>query len=140
MSTFDKLFGRRPTKFDLIRKLLKARLRSDPMAQLAGINPDAVDSQPDAVILGTPEGTITTIVETYIAMKRQGVPEEEILLRIEEHRSEIGAGTVVFPLPLRSYIRYRVSLEHSASAPVSDDSLDHSIQEALKFFESGLIA
>ncbi len=33
MSIFDKLFERRPTKFDLIRNLLKARLRSDPMAQ-----------------------------------------------------------------------------------------------------------
>ncbi len=69
-------------------------------------------------------------------MKRQGVPEEEILLLIEEHRSMIGADTVVFPLTLRSYVRYRVSFEHSAGAPVSDDSLDHSIQEALKFFES----
>ncbi len=136
MSIFDNLFGRRATKFDLIRKLLKARLRSDPMAQLAGVNPDEVDSQPDAVVLGTPEGTITTIVETYITMKRQGVSEDQILLLIEEHRSEIGADTVVFPLPLRDYIRYRVSLEHSGSAPVSDDSLDHSIQEALKFFES----
>ena len=136
MTIFDKLFGRRPTKFDLIRNLLKARLCSDPMAQLAGVNPNAVDSEPDTVVLVTPEGTITTIVEIYIAMKRQGVPEEQILLLIEEHRSVIGAGTVVWPLTLRSYIRYRVPLEHSPSAPVSDDSLDHSIQEALKFFES----
>jgi hypothetical protein len=136
MSLFNKLFGQRPTKIDLIRTLLKSRLRSDSMAQLAEVSPDIVDAQPDAAIIGTPEGTIATIVETYTTMRRQGVPDAQILEFIEEHRSMIGADTMPSPLTLRSYIRYRVSFEYSASAPVSDDSIDYSIQEARKFFES----
>ena len=60
---------RRPPKTELIRSLLKARLSSDPMATLAGVTPDLVDEQAEQDVLGTPEGTIVTIVETYIQLQ-----------------------------------------------------------------------
>lgn len=107
------------------------------MIQLAGVHPDIVDSQPDEIITGTPEGTITTIVETYTELSRHGIPDAQIFQAIEEHRSHFFAqATMPSPLTLRSYIRYRVSFEHTESAPVSDESLDYSIQEARKFFEN----
>lgn len=135
MSIFSNLFRQRPSKMDLVRRLLKARLAADPMTTLLGLSPEVVDTQPDELLLGTPEATITTIVETYVTMKQQGIDERQILELIEELRSVIGSDIIPSPLTLRSYIRYRVSLEHSNSAPVSDASLDYSIQEARVFYE-----
>ena len=135
MSIFGNLFRKRPSKMDLVRRMLKARLRADPIAALLGAGPEVVDATNDVELMGTPEATIATIVETHATMKRQGVPEAQILELIENHRSMIGSDRMPSPLTLRSYIRYRVSLEHSASAPVSDASLDSSIQETRVFFE-----
>src|SRR5438552_317809 len=118
MSSSKESFGGTKTKMDLIRTLLKARLRADQMAQLAGVTPDLVDQQSDEDVLGTPEATIVTIVESYISLKRLGIPESDILARIEKHRSMIGAGTLPTPLTLQSYVRYRVSLEYAHTAPV----------------------
>lgn len=122
-------------EIDLIRNLLKERLRADQMAQLAGVTPDLVDQQSDEDILGTPEATIVMIVESYNSLKQLGIPEADILARIEKHRSMIGKGTLPAPLTLRSYIKYRVSLEYAHTAPVSDTSLDASLQEAVLFFQ-----
>src|ERR1700730_5566690 len=115
----DRVFSRQPSKTNIIRSLLKARLRDDPMAKMAGVSPDMVDQQLDEDVLGAPEASIVTIVESYIQLSRLGFPEPEILSRIEKQRSMIGADTMPSPLTLRSYIRYRVSLEYAHSAPVS---------------------
>jgi hypothetical protein len=131
----DRVSSRQPSKTDLIRSLLKARLRDDPMAKMAGVSPDTVDQQSDEDVLGAPEASIVTIVESYIQLSRLGFPEPEILRRIEKHRSMIGADTIPSPLTLRSYIRYRVSLEYAHSAPVSDASIDYSIRTAREYFE-----
>ncbi len=126
----------RPTRMQLIRNLLRDRVRSDPMAGLIGVTPDQVDDQPDELIRGTPEATIVAIIETYTTLRRHGVSESEIFVRIEKHRSVIGVGTMPSPLTLRSYIRYRVSLEYAHTAPVSDASLDSSIRGARDYFEN----
>ena len=57
MSSSKESFGGTKTKMDLIQTLLKARLRADQMAQLAGVTPDLVDQQSDEDVLGTPEAT-----------------------------------------------------------------------------------
>jgi hypothetical protein len=117
------------------------------MAQLLGVTPDAVDGMADIAVTGTPEGTIVTIVETYLGMKKQGLTDSQAFGLIEEFRTKMytlieGSGSMrragIMPSAptLRSYIRYRVSLEHSDGAPVSDESMDTSIREALVFFGS----
>jgi len=130
---YDEL---RPTKMQLTRSLLKDRLRGDPTAIRAGVTPDRVDEQPDEFVRGAPEATIVAIVETYTELRRRGFSESEILARIENHRSVIGAGTMPSPLTLRAYIRYRVSLEYANRAPVSDASLDYSIRKVRDYFEN----
>ena len=104
------------------------------MAKMAGVTPDIVDQQSDEDVLGAPEASIVTIVESYVQLSRLGFPEPEILRRIEKHRSMIGAYTMPSPLTLRSYIRYRVSLEYAHTTPVSDASLDSSIRAARDYF------
>lgn len=106
------------------------------MAELAGVTPELVDQQSDQDVLGTPEATIVTIVESCIQLRRLGLPESEVLARIEKHRSMIGSDIMPSPLTLRSYIRYRVSLEYAHAAPVSDASLDSSIRAAQDYFGS----
>ncbi len=128
------MFSRPPSKIDLIRGLLKARLESDTMAKMAGVTPDLVDQQSNEDVLGAPEASILTIVESYVQLSRLGFPESEILRRIEKHRSMIGADIMPSPLTLRSYIRYRVSLEYAHTATVSDASLDSSIRAAREYF------
>ena len=136
MGLFDRLFARKSSKIGLIRNLLKARLQNDAMARTTGVTPALVDQQSDEDMLGTPEATIVTIVESYIQLRQLGFPDSEILTRIENHRSMIGSGTVPSPLTLRNYIRYRVSLEYAHTAPVSDASLDSSIRAARDYFGS----
>lgn len=106
------------------------------MARRAGVTPDMVDQKSDEDVLGTPEASIVTIVESYIQLDQLGFPESESLTRIENHRSVIGADIMPTPLTLCSYIKYRVSLEYANSAPISDASLEHSIRVAREYFGS----
>ena len=136
MGFFDKMFGQRPSKMQLIRALLKTRLAADPMARGAGVTPSAVDAESDAAISGTPEATIVAIVETYTSLKRQGISDQDALHRIEEHRSIIGSADLPIPLTLLTYVRHRILIEYTASAPVSDASIERSVQEARRFFST----
>ena len=61
----------------------------------------------DEDVLGTPEASIVTIVESYVQLSRLGFPEREILRRIEKHRSMIGADTMPSPLTPEAVDRYR---------------------------------
>ena len=136
MSLFGKLFGRKRTKIGLIRDLAKYRICNDNTLRQSGLTADVIDSEPDLSILGLPEATLVTIVETYIGLKKQGVPDTEIFSLIEAHRALLIESDALPSRPtLRSYISYRLSLEHNHGFPFTDIFLDYSIQEAEKYFE-----
>ena len=44
------------------------------------------------------------------------------------------AGIMPSPLTLSTYIKYRLSLEHSHGIPISDEFVDEAIEEAKGFF------
>lgn len=128
MRFLKRLFGAGgPTKEDLIRDLAKERLRSDLAAQAWGISADMIDSLGTMELMGIPEATIVTIVETYALSLRSGAPESAILEHIENHRSQIGSGTLPQPLNLDSYVRYRLDIEHSHGAPISAEFISEAI-------------
>lgn len=131
MGILGRLFGRGVSKEKLIRNLARKRVQSDPT--LADVDVDGIGS---VLLMGLPEATIVCIVETYWIMKRQGnLSDEEILEAIEAHRSMLGeAGTMPSPLKLSSYIKYRLSLEHSHGAPISIKFVDEAIEEANSVF------
>ena len=133
MGFFSKLFGRR-TKEDLIRDLVKSRIKDDPKSEIFGVTPDTIDKLPQIMLMGLPEATIVTIAETYTLMKAQGVPEDEILEAIEVHRSSIGANKMPSPLSLQNYVKYRVAIEHSDGSPINEKFIDSALTEALRFF------
>lgn len=134
MRIFGKLFGKGMSKEKLIKSLVRKRIQDDPFAKVLGIDVDALS---DLELMGLPEATIVTIVETYYMMKHQeNLPDEEIFEVIEAHRSIMSGdtGTMPSPLMLSSYIKYRLSLEHSHGVPISSKFVDEAIEEAKRFF------
>lgn len=116
MGFFSSLFGGGgPSKNDVIRSLAKTRLR------LLGIDDGPIDSLGMLQLAGLPESTIATIVESYGALKKRGESDEEIFLRIESHRAQIGSGDIPEPLTLESYVQYRIDVEHSHGAVPIDE-------------------
>ena len=133
---FSKLFGGGVDKNRLIRELAKLRVKSDLMALTLGFDESMVDQVSGLQLAGIPEGTIVTIVETWSQLIKKRIPEEEILIRIEEHRSSFGDyRELPSPLTLSSYIKYRLDLEHQDGTPISEDFIDHAIEVSMKAFK-----
>jgi len=135
MSFWKSLFGKGPSsKNDLIRSLAKQRIRADPMAAAMGFSEPMVDSLGITQLAGLPESTIATIVETFAVLKKQGIQDGEIFARIEAHRATVGTGQIPQPLTLESYVTYRIALEHSVGAPVSQDFIAEAVTICRAFF------
>ena len=118
-------------KFDLIRHLATKRVQNDPILSKSV----DITTLPDNILIGLPEATIVTIVETYVQLKRQGLRDKEIFEAIENHRASLGiAGTLPSQLNLPNYIKYRVRLEHSHGRAIGDNFIDEAIKEARKTF------
>lgn len=135
MGLWSSMFGGgRPSKNDLIRALAKQRVRKDPTASAMGFNEQMVDSLGTMQLAGLPESTIATIVETYAMLKKHGAADHEIFARIEAHRSSIGSGKTPNPLDLESYTQYRVELEHSDGAPISEEHVTEAVHVCRQHF------
>ena len=139
MGFFSKLLGGGKSKNDLIRELFRKRLQSDPAARSAGFPPSLADSLSLQELLSLPEAGIVTNVETYLTLKQRGVHDQDIFAMIEEHRSVMACGEMPSNCTLRTYIRYRVTLETEGRQPISDDFVEAAIGESLAYFsEHGL--
>lgn len=135
MGLWSSLFGGgRPSKNDLIRSLAKHRVRQYPMASAMGFDERMVDSLGMMQLAGLPESTIATIVETYAMLKKHGAADHEIFSRIEAHRTQIGSGEIPNPLNLESYTQYRIEVEHSHGAPISDDFVAEAVRICREHF------
>lgn len=131
MGLFAKLFGN-TVKTDLIRRLLLHRVRNAPGS--AFMEPQ-IQSFSDLQLLASPEGTIVTIVETWLEMTRRGYEHEQAIGWVELHRSSLGqSGTLPSPLTLSNFIKYRLDLEHDGggSVGITPEFLDMAIAEAKK--------
>ncbi len=135
MGFLKKLFGGgRLDKEDLIQGLVKKRIREDPLAESLGYDESMVDSLGTMELMGIPEAAIVTIVETYALSLKSGAPEEAILNHIENHRSQIGSGTLPNPLNLESYIKYRIEIEHGHGAPISEKFISDAIATSREYY------
>lgn len=134
MGFLKSMFGGGPSKNDLIKTLVKKRIAADPFAEASGFTPDKVDSLSRMQLSMLPEAGIVANVETYAKMKKMGASDGEIFERIEAHRSRLISGSMPSGCDLRRYIKYRVDLENATGQPVADESVDHAIDEALRFF------
>ena len=135
MSFVSKFFGPKRTKFDLIRDLIKTRLREDPNAAAMGAPPEMVDQQPDEVLIGTPEATVVTILETYHSLRDKGASMAEALITIEQHRNQFISGRLPRIASLSDYIIYRVQLEHADGPKLPRGAISRAMIEGTKFYK-----
>jgi hypothetical protein len=128
-------------KLNLIRQLVKRRIENDALLKekFAGKDAPKVDDLPEMVLMGLPEGTIVSIVETYWMWKfKANSSDKEILEVIELHRStqipNPERTTMPSPLTLSNYIKYRINIEHSHGVPISNKFIDDAIEAANKAY------
>jgi len=135
MGFFSKLLGGGVDKNALIKDLVRLRVRNDPAITAVGFNEKDVDSLPRLQLLGLPEATIATIVETWSILHKRGVSDVEIFQRIEEHRCRVfPRGVMPSPLTLTNYVKYRLELEHSHGTAIQDLFVDAAVEVAKKAY------
>jgi hypothetical protein len=135
MGLLSKLFGGRVDKNELIKKLVRLRIRSDPMAAAMGFSEQMVDSLSGYQLACLPEATIITIVETWSMLHKKGVSDTEIFSRIEDHRSTMfPRGQLPSPLNLANYIKYRLDSEHTEGALIQELFIESAIDVARKAY------
>ncbi len=125
MSLFLRLMGVSAKKEQLIRRLLKDRVVRDPSAHAMGQGPEFADSVNSLVLMGLPEATIVTCVESWAQLKRQGFNETDIAQKIAAMRggSSFGADVV-------EVIHALASGGHGHSGFLPADHVDWCIKEA----------
>ncbi len=137
---FDFIFGGK-RKLELIRELLEQRMREQGF--------DDMDSRlrikelGNTQLLGTPEGTIVSIVETVVKSQRQGTLLTSILSSIENHRKTAGYDSYEFAKIMNmargpqagasvgAYCYYRLNIEYPGRVSVEQcmGALDQCVQE-----------
>lgn len=129
MAFLSRLMGVSAEKEQLIRRLLKARLARDPSGSKTGHGPAFADTVNSLVLMGLPEATIVTCVESWAQMKKQGLSDVVVAQRISAFRggSQVGSGVA-------DVIRARVLAEHGHSTFLPADHIDLCIQEARKVY------
>ena len=138
MGLFNKILSGGVDKKALIKNLIKYRVQNDSI--LASkypkeFNEEMVNSLSGFKLLGFPEATIVTIVETWSNLSKKGVPEDEIFFKIERHRSRLFfGGQLPSPLSLETYIKYRLNVEHSTGVPIADKFVTAAIQAAKRAY------
>jgi hypothetical protein len=122
---------------ELIRLLAKLRLRGDPEASQSGINEQLIDQLSGEKLSALPESTIVNIVETYYILKHKDMADAEIFQRIDMQRS-LFAPPVSCPagLGLRSYIDFRLKVEHAPLGRLDDAMVQMAILYAVKWFSA----
>ena len=126
-------------KINLIISLAKKRIYSDPFLKqrYEEDKMERIERLPEILLMGLPEGTIVSIVETYWLMKHQTkASEREILEAIERHRQTLfpESGPMPSHLTLSNYIKYRLYIEHSHGVPISNKFIEDAIEAANKAY------
>ncbi len=114
----------------LVRKLVSLRANKGWFGRKL-INADTLDL---VTMMGTPEATVVTILETFFALTWKGVSYEDALSHIEEFRSAAIPGNWGGGNNTVDYVKYRVRLEHIKGRQMSDGDRHRAI-----IFVSGFI-
>ena len=112
-------------KESLIRRLLKRRIAQDPNAHALGQTPAFADRIDTFQLMGMPEATIVTCVETWGALTRDGMTEDDIARWIAQYRGARYTGGGVQRL-----IRTLTQTEHGDAWYLPADHIEWCIREA----------
>ena len=139
---FDFFFGGKD-KLELIRELLEQRMRA--------LGFDDIDSKlkvkqlGNMQLIGTPEGTLVSIIETVVKLQKSGVLIWQIIDKLENHRRSTGhdanefnyimkiansAQTAGDAVPM--YCKYRLDLEYP-NQQMSESHFESAMLQATQF-------
>lgn len=103
-------------KLMLVRFLVKERTKGSIFGRWF-VDADRLDA---ATLMGCPEATVVTIVESYYVRREQGASAASSLSAIEDFRSGTVRGTQRAGSDLETFVRYRVRLEQQSGKRLSD--------------------
>lgn len=99
-------------KIALIRSLLIARVECDPAAQKSGFSSVQVRQLTDLQLMGAPEATMTTIMESFVRLMSAGDSYEKAIAKIESHRANLGIVAPSSLTTIEEFLEDRVRIEH----------------------------
>jgi hypothetical protein len=119
-------------KVHFVRKLVEERLKG---SLFGGFFSQNVANMTVEEAMGSPEGTIVTIVEIYHDLCASGALPVQALSALENDRSKMVPGQVprAHMLGLEGYVKYRVRLEHSRGRQMSDSEITRACSATLKW-------
>ncbi len=119
---------------ELIKELLWMRIKDDPLTNENGNRTKKdIDDMPEMVLMGLPEATLVSIVHQYWLLKiDKDRSDQNILKTIERDKGQLTIASNAMPSyeSLASYIKYRLYLDHSDGAPISENFIHAAIQKA----------
>ena len=132
----------RPLKVDkpaLIRSLVHKRISENPITKGMGwgeMFKENTNQLSSMQLLAVPEGSIVTMVETYVIQKNKGMTDRDIFMMMENHRSMgYSSARLPEPLTLESFIKYRIKLEtQGLSMPIDEKFIDFAIKAAMSAY------
>lgn len=125
MGLFARLLGLSAEKEHLIRRLLHSRLSSYSSVSGPGRAPDSAYSVNSLLLMGVPEATIVTCVESWAHLKAQGLCDNDIANQIASFRR-----TPFFGGGVEDVICRCVRSEHGARCHLTTEHLAWCIHEA----------
>lgn len=125
MGFLARLVGVSAEKEQLIRRLLKVRVTRDPFASAMGQGPEFADSVNSLILMGLPEATIVTCVESWAQLKARGLSESAIAQKMAVFRE--GSS---FDGDMVEFIRTHVLSKHGHGGFLPADHIDWCIKEA----------
>lgn len=129
------LFGQtKSSALDLARMLLRRRISEDPNAKANGFTPAMADRLTEDQIAGLAEATIAHIVEAIAKFTLKHYDEELAITQVEQHRRQIGYGTLPSPLTVKSYVSYRLAVEYPGKA-FPDGHIEWCTDAAIHLFQ-----
>lgn len=136
MGLFSSLFGRKPdTKEALVRAIAALRIRTDPASKVLGYHERMLDDLSLEQIYMLPEASIVTMVETFVGLRRKGVPARQAIEAIEQFRAQT-FGSLPLPLPTSffDFVAARIHLEHKQGAQLDEEFIDNAVHTSATVF------
>lgn len=106
---------------EIIKELIKRRVNNKLFD--GDINLYEVNSLPDIMVWGSPEGTIFSIFRTDFSLSKLGKNENQIIEHLEVFASDGFPKTPILPDNINAYIKFRLKREFPMIAHLYTDSI-----------------
>lgn len=121
-------------KEEYIKRMIKRRVSITPGLF---IDNRTIDRLSGLELYSMPESTIVSIVELYVGLKNMNIPDKEIFQQFELMRP--GSGRIPLPLNLKTYVYYRIQLEHNDNSGLNRSYVNSAVDASYSFFANNRV-